>query len=619
MISNSPAKGSQVPVDDVNHPSINSLWAYHHLSNVSPSTGPQHYAPSLTSVEVVEPSSHELLTQQSSSRADHRAHCIHNLTSSSSHDAPTKSELPINSPSKPLNDDIVEHDASKAHSGLKLFKCMLDPLCTMEFTRAEHLARHERKHTKEKPFLCHCGKSFSRLDNWRQHKISVHKDDTEQNASTEIRLVQVHKAMQRDNNIRRAATIAAQRKQEQSTLPSTSNPLPPLVGSISNDQNLFRQSSHHENLGSLSDSPFVSYNYIEPNHSIPNVFSPTFGVLPALYTSTPPLPELYGQDPPYALANSAPYSMSDSTPVATSPSYNSCSTGSCIPLSTTGPYAAEMEINRVLCYPNLSNRATAYTSACTSKAYYPNGLMEPFTGTTHVPPTIPHHPGPLQPIQPSQAVYNSSAPPSLLAGAHTQVLGLGKGYREGSSAYLPLSPTFNQNQLNFSSSNSPPLRTPQLPLPEITSSSLFTPYQDVGTSFVISTAPTRNQLTSMSMNLYEKLEQVQNENEPSDNQKIQTISTLVPFQTHDSIKSERNELNSNEILLNISSHNRTRPPLASKNDFDEEVKPFLLNSNFKSKSDNIELEPSRLKRAAVVKPDVRSFSMNKKKKQKTIR
>ncbi|KNZ59977.1 hypothetical protein VP01_1633g7 [Puccinia sorghi] len=93
----------------------------------------------------------------------------------------------------------------------KMFKCMLDPNCEMEFTRAEHLARHERKHTKEKPFKCHCTKAFSRLDNWRQHKVSVHKEDVEQNALTEERLVQVHKSMQRQNNIRKAATLAAQK------------------------------------------------------------------------------------------------------------------------------------------------------------------------------------------------------------------------------------------------------------------------------------------------------------------------------------------------------------------------------------------------------------------------
>ncbi|WAQ86296.1 hypothetical protein PtA15_7A22 [Puccinia triticina] len=135
---------------------------------------------------------------------------------------------------------------SRHSPAFKMFKCTLDPSCEMEFTRAEHLARHERKHTKEKPFKCHCAKSFSRLDNWRlalflyllsvlaafasliptifnrnrQHKVSVHKEDAQQNALTEERLVQVHKSMQRQNNIRKAATMAAQRQDRPESCPS---------------------------------------------------------------------------------------------------------------------------------------------------------------------------------------------------------------------------------------------------------------------------------------------------------------------------------------------------------------------------------------------------------------
>jgi len=43
--------------------------------------------------------------------------------------------------------------------------------CDMRFKRQEHLRRHERTHTDERPFLCDvCGKRFSRTDNLKSHR-----------------------------------------------------------------------------------------------------------------------------------------------------------------------------------------------------------------------------------------------------------------------------------------------------------------------------------------------------------------------------------------------------------------------------------------------------------------
>ncbi|CDH58836.1 hypothetical protein RO3G_13206 [Lichtheimia corymbifera JMRC:FSU:9682] len=54
----------------------------------------------------------------------------------------------------------------------KLFRCTGFGDCNMVFTRSEHLARHARKHTGEKPFKCivpGCERMFSRFDNMMQH------------------------------------------------------------------------------------------------------------------------------------------------------------------------------------------------------------------------------------------------------------------------------------------------------------------------------------------------------------------------------------------------------------------------------------------------------------------
>ncbi|KAI9676833.1 MAG: hypothetical protein M1817_006672 [Caeruleum heppii] len=65
---------------------------------------------------------------------------------------------------------------SKKKKGQRFF-CTEFPPCTLSFTRSEHLARHIRKHTGERPFQCHCTRRFSRLDNLRQHAQTVHVNE----------------------------------------------------------------------------------------------------------------------------------------------------------------------------------------------------------------------------------------------------------------------------------------------------------------------------------------------------------------------------------------------------------------------------------------------------------
>ncbi|KAI4164197.1 MAG: hypothetical protein LQ342_002161 [Letrouitia transgressa] len=64
----------------------------------------------------------------------------------------------------------------KKKKGQRFF-CTEFPPCNLSFTRSEHLARHIRKHTGERPFQCHCSRRFSRLDNLRQHAQTVHVNE----------------------------------------------------------------------------------------------------------------------------------------------------------------------------------------------------------------------------------------------------------------------------------------------------------------------------------------------------------------------------------------------------------------------------------------------------------
>ena len=72
--------------------------------------------------------------------------------------------------------ETADGDGSRKKKGQRFF-CTGYPPCNLSFTRSEHLARHIRKHTGERPFQCHCNRRFSRLDNLRQHAQTVHVNE----------------------------------------------------------------------------------------------------------------------------------------------------------------------------------------------------------------------------------------------------------------------------------------------------------------------------------------------------------------------------------------------------------------------------------------------------------
>ncbi|KAL8293229.1 hypothetical protein RQP46_000923 [Phenoliferia psychrophenolica] len=102
-----------------------------------------------------------------------------------------------------------------------MFKCTGYGDCAMAFTRSEHLARHVRKHTGERPFKCHCGRTFSRLDNVRQHAGTVHAEQPQKNQATMATLVALHNSLSASSAqtqiekgmvIKDPAAVAASRK-----------------------------------------------------------------------------------------------------------------------------------------------------------------------------------------------------------------------------------------------------------------------------------------------------------------------------------------------------------------------------------------------------------------------
>ncbi|KAF5318040.1 hypothetical protein D9619_012026 [Psilocybe cf. subviscida] len=143
----------------------------------------------------------------------------------------------------------------------KTFKCTGFGDCAMVFSRSEHLARHVRKHTGERPFACHCSKQFSRLDNLRQHAQTVHADRPELNARMMARLVEVQGTMA---TLGKSGSTGSTCSSAAPAGPSNSKPHPPRALSLS----LSLETNTSMHIKSEGGSPDLSLHSQHPHPSL---------------------------------------------------------------------------------------------------------------------------------------------------------------------------------------------------------------------------------------------------------------------------------------------------------------------------------------------------------------
>ena len=179
---------------------------------------------------------------------------------------------------------------SKRSSKGRVFQCTGYAGCSMSFTRSEHLARHKRKHTGERPFTCpYCSKNFSRLDNLRQHKQTVHAYETyltKDNSDSKLLIERSKqkKKLKHEQKKSQLATIMQQQQQQQNrqngqngqNVSSKFNGFPHLAPMLDSRQQ-YLPKTH----STLSQSHFANHNPHSPN---------TYPLAPSSYIYPPPQP-----------------------------------------------------------------------------------------------------------------------------------------------------------------------------------------------------------------------------------------------------------------------------------------------------------------------------------------
>lgn len=231
--------------------------------------------------------------------------------------------------------------------------------------------------------------------------------------------------MQRQNNIRKAATIAAQRQQMDPTSPShhlSSGPsgstthapypdFPPYSSQSTERPQMFLPSSF-----SVSNPAFT---YPEPkmtpmsaSYTPPLASSGTVaGDLYAPYLSEP---SRLGADFTYASSSSVPYSTTDFPSMASSLVYNPQTASPYFTPKGMKPHSTSLDLNRHLFYPDATTNSAISTDHSVSKAPYSHYLMDPFNPLPSSPQHFSHpssSPQTIHPLQPSRKLNVPAALP----------------------------------------------------------------------------------------------------------------------------------------------------------------------------------------------------------------
>ncbi|WFC98744.1 zinc finger protein [Malassezia yamatoensis] len=207
-----------------------------------------------------------------------------------------------------------------------VFQCSGFGDCQMVFTRSEHLARHVRKHTGERPFQCHCTRSFSRLDNLRQHCQTVHSETPDRNDEVLRRLSVLHSnlAASAAKNQRSAAKLppieiragsesdASHDANHSQKKPSLTSPTSVAVSSLLSVNEPSSSSRRSSSDSSVSDNRYAFPSY-QGTKRVSTEVAPPLTSVSSIVSSPQPLnwPHHYSSQPPGVRSSSSLPPLSD--------------------------------------------------------------------------------------------------------------------------------------------------------------------------------------------------------------------------------------------------------------------------------------------------------------------